>query len=79
MGGVLGGEGAGGTSTRAHSASLTHASIPPPLSLSPSPRSIISTQPVVGFDWSPDMEGLAAAVCLDQTLRIFIVTKLNKL
>lgn len=40
---------------------------------------IVSTQPIVGFDWSPDKEGLAAAVCLDQTLRVFIVTKLNKL
>ena len=40
---------------------------------------ILSTQPFVGFDWSPDKEGLAAAVCLDQTLRVFIVTKLNKL
>ena len=27
----------------------------------------------------PDKEGLACAVCLDQTLRVFIVTKLNKL
>lgn len=40
---------------------------------------IFSSQPFVGFDWSPDKEGLAAAVCLDQTLRVFIVTKLNKL
>ena len=40
---------------------------------------ILSTQPFVGFDWSPDKEGLACAVCLDQTLRVFIVTKLNKL
>jgi hypothetical protein len=40
---------------------------------------ILSTQPFVGWDWSPDKEGLACAVCLDQTLRVFIVTKLNKL
>jgi hypothetical protein len=40
---------------------------------------ILSTQPFVGFDWSPDKEGLACAVCLDQTLRVFIVTKLGKL
>ena len=38
---------------------------------------IISTQPVVSFDWSPDKEGLACMACLDQTLRVMIVTKLH--
>ena len=40
---------------------------------------IVSTQPVVGWDWSSDKCGLAAAVCLDQTLRVFIVSRLDKL
>jgi hypothetical protein len=40
---------------------------------------IVSTQPIVGWDWSSDKCGLAAAVCLDQTLRVFIVTRLDKL
>ena len=40
---------------------------------------IVSTQPVVGWDWSADKEGLAAAVCLDQTLRVFIVSRLGRL
>jgi uncharacterized membrane protein len=40
---------------------------------------IVSTQPIVGWDWSSDKCGLAAAVCLDQTLRVFIVTRLAKL
>mmetsp|Transcript_20618 Transcript_20618/g.18769 ORF Transcript_20618/g.18769 Transcript_20618/m.18769 type:complete len:359 (-) Transcript_20618:2073-3149(-) len=39
---------------------------------------VISTQPIVAFDWSPDKEGLCALTCLDQTLRCYIVTKLNK-
>lgn len=38
---------------------------------------VISTQPVVSFDWSADKEGLAALCCLDQTVRVYIVTKLN--
>lgn len=37
---------------------------------------IVSTQPLVAWDWSPDKEGLAAAACLDQTIRVFLVTKL---
>ena len=40
---------------------------------------ILAPQPLVGWDWSPDKEGLAAAVALDQTVRVYIVTKLNKL
>jgi len=39
---------------------------------------VVSTQPVVGLDWSAEYEGLCCAASLDQTLRIFIVTKLNK-
>lgn len=39
---------------------------------------VISSQPIVSMDWSPDKEGLCALSCLDQTLRVFIVTKLNK-
>mgnify|MGYP001806916873 CR=1 FL=1 len=38
----------------------------------------ISTQPVAGFDWSPDKEGLFACVAFDQAVRVGIVTKLNK-
>jgi hypothetical protein len=40
---------------------------------------IVSTQPIVGWDWSSDKCGLAAAVCLDQTMRVFIVSRLDKL
>lgn len=39
---------------------------------------VISTQPIVSFDWSPDREGLCVLSCLDQSLRCYIVTKLNK-
>ena len=39
---------------------------------------VVSTQPMVSFDWSPDREGLGVCSCLDQSLRVFIVTKLNK-
>ena len=39
---------------------------------------VISTQPIVSFDWSPDKDGLCVLSCLDQTIRVFIVTKLNK-
>ena len=39
---------------------------------------VISTQPIVSFDWSPDKDGLCCMSCLDQTIRVFIVTKLNK-
>lgn len=39
---------------------------------------VISTQPIVSLDWSPDREGLCALTCLDQTLRVYIVTKLHK-
>mmetsp|Transcript_120572 Transcript_120572/g.292639 ORF Transcript_120572/g.292639 Transcript_120572/m.292639 type:complete len:83 (+) Transcript_120572:1-249(+) len=39
---------------------------------------VLASQPIVAFDWHPDKEGLAVATALDQTVRIFIVTKLNK-
>ena len=39
---------------------------------------VISTQPIVSFDWSPDKEGLAVLSCLDQTLRVYICTKLDR-
>lgn len=39
---------------------------------------VISTQPIVSFDWSPDKDGLCVLSCLDQTIRVFIVTKLNR-
>mmetsp|Transcript_56973 Transcript_56973/g.68529 ORF Transcript_56973/g.68529 Transcript_56973/m.68529 type:complete len:360 (+) Transcript_56973:24-1103(+) len=39
---------------------------------------VVSTQPIVSFDWSPDREGLASMCCLDQTLRVYIVTNLDK-
>lgn len=39
---------------------------------------VISSQPIVSFDWSPDREGLCCLSCLDQTVRVFIVTKLDK-
>ena len=39
---------------------------------------VLAPQPFVAFDWCAEKEGLAAAACLDQTLRVFIVTKLNK-
>ena len=38
---------------------------------------VVSTQPIVSFDWSPDKEGLAVMSCLDQTMRVYICTKLN--
>lgn len=50
------------------------------LSASPcldTPLQVLASQPIVSFDWSPDKEGLAVAACLDQTVRVFIVTKLH--
>ena len=38
----------------------------------------LSSQPVSGFDWSPDKEGLFCCVAFDQSVRIGITTKLNK-
>ncbi|CAH8606102.1 unnamed protein product [Dicrocoelium dendriticum] len=39
----------------------------------------LSSQPVCSLDWCPDKLGLAVCVSFDQTLRLLIVTKLNKL
>lgn len=39
---------------------------------------VISTQPITSFDWSPDKEGLCCMSTLDQMMRVFIVTKLEK-
>jgi len=39
---------------------------------------VIASQPIVSFDWSPDKEGLCCMSCLDQTARVYIVTKLHK-
>ncbi len=38
----------------------------------------VSSQPVSGFDWSPDKEGLFACVAFDQSVRVGFATKLNK-
>lgn len=38
-----------------------------------------SEQPIVAFDWHPDKHGLAVMAVLDQTIKIGLVTKLNKL
>lgn len=39
---------------------------------------MVSTQPVIAWDWSPTREGLACAACLDQTVRVYTVTKLER-
>ena len=35
-------------------------------------------QPIHAFDWSPDKQGLAVATSFDQSVRVIIVTKLNR-
>jgi len=42
-------------------------------------NTVLSTQPIASFDWSPDKEGLAVCTSFDQALRVLIVTKLNKI
>lgn len=42
-------------------------------------NAVLSTQPICGFDWSPDKLGLAVCVAFDQSLRVIINTKLNTL
>ncbi|KAE8741376.1 hypothetical protein FOCC_FOCC013075 [Frankliniella occidentalis] len=37
----------------------------------------LSSQPICGFDWSPDKQGLAVCTSFDQAFRVLIVTKLN--
>lgn len=39
---------------------------------------VLSTQPIVSMDWSPDREGLCVLSCLDQTVRVYIVSKTHK-
>lgn len=41
-------------------------------------NTVMSTQPISGFDWSPDKCGLCVCTAFDQTLRVLIVTKLNR-
>lgn len=38
---------------------------------------IISTQPIISFDWNKDKEGLCCLTAMDQTVRVFIVTNLQ--
>lgn len=42
-------------------------------------NTIVSTQPISSFDWSPDKTGLAVCSAFDQAVRVIIVTKLNLL
>lgn len=39
----------------------------------------VSSQPILGFDWSADKEGLFVCSALDQCLRVGIATKTNTL
>ena len=39
---------------------------------------VISTQPVTSFDWSPDRQGLCCLSSMDQTLRVMVITRLEK-
>lgn len=39
----------------------------------------LSTQPILNLDWHKNKEGLAVAACLDQAIRVIIVTKLETL
>lgn len=39
----------------------------------------LSTQPISSLDWSPDKSGLCVCSAFDQTVRVLIVTKLNKI
>ncbi|KAF4090007.1 hypothetical protein AMELA_G00044830 [Ameiurus melas] len=38
----------------------------------------LSTQPIASLDWSPDKQGLCVCASFDQSVRVLIVTKLNK-
>lgn len=37
----------------------------------------ITTQPIVSLDWHPDKMGLAGLVALDQSIKVYLVTRLN--
>ncbi|CAB1311768.1 unnamed protein product [Coregonus sp. 'balchen'] len=38
----------------------------------------LSTQPIASLDWSPDKQGLCVCSAFDQSVRVLIVTKLNR-
>ncbi|XP_072437643.1 dynein axonemal assembly factor 10 isoform X1 [Chiloscyllium punctatum] len=38
----------------------------------------VSTQPIGSLDWSPDKQGLCVCTAFDQTVRVLIATKLNR-
>ena len=42
-------------------------------------NTVLSTQPISSFDWSPDKEGLCVCTAFDQVLRVLIVTRLKSL
>jgi len=42
-------------------------------------NTVLSTQPISSFDWSPDKEGLCVCSSFDQMLRVLIVTRLKQL
>lgn len=37
----------------------------------------VTTQPIISYDWHPDKIGLATMVALDQSVKVYIVTRLN--
>lgn len=37
----------------------------------------VTTQPIVGYDWHPDKIGLSTMVALDQSVKVYLFTKLN--
>jgi hypothetical protein len=37
----------------------------------------VTTQPIVGFDWHPDKNGLSCMVALDQSVKVYLTTRLN--
>ncbi|KAJ8248044.1 hypothetical protein GJAV_G00237580 [Gymnothorax javanicus] len=39
----------------------------------------LTSQPISSLDWSPDKQGLCVCTSFDQTVRVLIVTKLNRL
>uniref|UniRef100_A0AAV1TE93 Uncharacterized protein n=1 Tax=Peronospora matthiolae TaxID=2874970 RepID=A0AAV1TE93_9STRA len=39
---------------------------------------VVSTRPFVSMDWSSDREGLCTFGCLDQTVRVYVVTGTNE-
>ena len=38
----------------------------------------LSSQPIASLDWSPDKQGLCVCSAFDQSVRVLIVTKLNR-